>query len=200
MNTAVLLLSACTVGADPSVVQASGWAKGGDCCGKAVVVDNSCAPKCGCGFFSKLKHLCSRPCKPACDVCPKPVVHKPVCQPCPKPAPVCNKCEKTHTPCDTCAPKKKHCGLFSCLNFHINLCHGCGKGHGHKGCDKGCGTTVIAPATPVAPPAPITPAPKPDAKAMPKVGSNYNPAERPETVPVITQSNGKIIIDVVPQN
>ena len=198
MYTAVLMLSACTAGADPSVVQASGWSKGGDCCGKAVVVDNACAPKCGCGLFSRLKAklhcLCA---KPACDACPKPVVHKPAC---PKPAPVCNKCEKTHNACDTCAPKKK-CGLFNCLNFHINLCHGCGKGH--KTHDTGCGSTVIAPAAPTAPVAPpvnTTPAPKPDAKAMPKVGSNYNPAERAEVVPVITQSNGKIIIDVVPQN
>jgi hypothetical protein len=194
MNAAVLLLSACTVGADPSVVQASGWSKGGDCCGKAVVVDN-CTPKCGCGLFSKLKNLCS---KSACDTCPKAA---PACTPCPKPAPVCNPCEKAAAPCDPCATKKKHCGLFSCLNFHINLCHGCDKGHkSHKGCDTGCGTTVVAPAAPAPAAVPVpAPAPKPDAKVMPKVGSHYNPAERAEIVPVITQSNGKIIIDVVPQ-
>ena len=197
MNTAVLMLSACVVGADPAVVQTSGFAKGGDCCGKAVVV-NDCAPKCGCGLFSHLKAklhcLCA---KPACDACPKPVTHAPACNPCPKPAPVCNKCEKSH---DACAPKRK-CGLFGCLNFHIDLCHGCGKGHkGNKGCDNGCGNAVVAPATPVTPPA-YTPAPQPEVKPIPpKVGSNYNPAARPESVPVIVPSNGKIIIDVVPQH
>lgn len=187
MNTAVLMFSACLAGADPAVVPA-GHAVSGDCCGKAVVV-NDCGPKCGCGLFGHLRGLFHRTCsKPACDVCPKPA---PVCKPCPKPV--------VHAPaCDTCAPKKS-CGFFSCFNFHINLCHSCAK-PSHKGCDKGCdkgcGTAVVAPAGPVQV-APVTPRPDAPKAIPPRVGTNYNPV-RPDLQPV--SESGKIIIDVVPRN
>ncbi len=176
---AALLLSACLMGADPAVVPASGKILSGDCCGKAVVIGD-----CGCEKKAKACAPCAKVEK--CHTCPKP---EPVCA-----KPACDTCAKPK--CDVCGHKSH--GLLSCLKAKFaSLCH-------KKSCDtcaapSGCGSVEIAPATPA-------PAPKPpEKKEMPKVppaptkiGSHYNPTEKPETLPITTIVDGKIIIDLAP--
>ena len=184
MNTAVLMFSACLVGADPAVVPACGKAYIDGCapavsntCGGC----NTCGNGCGLGILAALKAKLCNPCakthcESSCNTCTK----APSCNVCTK-APSCSPCARTSVP--HCNPCGHSWGFLSaCKAKLLGLCHIGHKCHGGCGTASGCDSAVITPAPAVVPPA----------KDMPKkepVKVGYNPLYKQATITAVVAVN-----------
>ncbi len=207
MNTAVFMLSACLVGAEPApanahagvpvVVATSSGCTGG--CGTATTTSigdcDPCAQGHKHGLLAKLKAKLCNPCGGHEIIKHEPVIAKPACV---KHTPIC----KVETPCDPCAKVcwKPGMLLHKIKDKFSNLCHkdGCAEpvsvcagGCGTAATPGGCGSTVIPPTTSTPAPSVISPGPTPMPIPMttplptPKPPVMPEPKAQPKTTPKV---------------